>query len=308
MALIRHLGLEHHFNKAQPKRTKALYGLPLGNPHEQEEWWETPISSSAEFLAMDSLLTTQVPSNHPYPLLMEGSAVQLHSTQQTLIQTGYHGTASDRLKDILDNGFKQSVNVKCGKFGVYLEPENTRHLITTYVSYVSSLPSRPSHLIGSALVCHYNPRYTERPCPGSHQRVAKVGALMPVALVTHFLDGRQICDSNRKACYHIHRGEFEKANISLARWLQHKEEVKKKHQLKIEQDRENKRRKVSSSSSDQAGTGLESVTHQTGSSQVASREGDVPGVELPVHIVSRDPDTGCIQIETEGERPQIIMD
>ena len=84
--------------------------------------------------------------------------------------------------------------------------------------------------------------------------------------------------------------------------------MKLKNQLKIEQDRENKRRKVSSSSSDQAGTGLESVTHQTSSSQVAGREEDVPGVELPVHIVSRDPGTGCIQIETEGERPQVMMD
>ena len=77
---------------------------------------------------------------------------------------------------------------------------------------------------------------------------------------------------------------------------------------KIEFDRENKRRKVSSSSSDQGGTGLESVTHQTSSNQASSREETVPGVELPVHIVSRDPSTGCIQIETEGERPQVMMD
>ena len=181
-----------------------------------------------------------------------------------MIQVGYHGTASERLKDIVDNGFKQAVNIKCGKFGIYMEPENTRNLVVTYVSYCSSLPSRPSHLVGSALVCHYNPRYTERPCPGSHQRVCKVGAVMPVALVTHFLDGRKLCD-DRKAGYHIHRGQFEAAQISLERWFKHKEEVKAKHKRKVESDKENKRRKTSSSSSDQVGTGLESVTHQTGS-------------------------------------------
>ena len=131
---------------------------------------------------------------------------------------------------------------------------------------------------------------------------------MPVALVTHFLGGRKICDDNRKAEYQIHRGEFEAAQISLEKWLAHKEELKVKHKLKVESDKENKRRKMSSSSSDQGGTGLESATHQTSSDQASGREETVPGVELPVHIVSRDPGTGCIQIDSEGERPQVIMD
>ena len=56
------------------------------------------------------------------------------------------------------------------------------------------------------------------------------------------------------------------------------------------------------------GTGLESATHQTSSDQASGREKTVPEVELPVHIVSRDPGTGCIQIDSAGERPQVMMD
>ena len=240
---------------------------------------------------------------------MEGSATQLPNTDQSMLQVGYHGTASERLQDILDNGFKAGTNVKCQKFGIYVEPENTRQLITMYVSYCSSLPSKPGYLIGSALVCNFNPRYTERPCPGSHQRVVKTGAIMPVALVTHFLDGRQLCEESRKACYKIHRGEFDAAGISLEKGIKWKAEVKAKHRKKIESDNENKRRKVSSSSSSNPdGVGLESVTRQTISVQVQDADQEETETLPPVHIVSRDSEIGCIQIDTEGERPQVMTE
>ena len=132
---------------------------------------------------------------------------------------------------------------------------------------------------------------------------------MPVALVTHFLDGRKLCEDSRKACYKIHRGEFEAALISLDHWLQWKAEVKAKHQKKIVADNENKRRKVSSSSSSNPdGVGLESVTRQTISVQVQNADQEETEALPPVHIVSRDTETGCIQIDTEGERPQVMME
>ena len=132
---------------------------------------------------------------------------------------------------------------------------------------------------------------------------------MPVALVTHFLDGRKLCEESRKACYKIHRGEFEAAGISLDKWIQWKEDVKAKHRKKIESDNENKRRKVStSSSSNPDGVGQESATHPTGSVPVMDGEEDESERLPPVHIVSRDSDTGCIQIDTPGERPQVMME
>ena len=119
---------------------------------------------------------------------------------------------------------------------------------------------------------------------------------MPIALVTHFLDGRKLCDEGRKAYYKIHGGEFEAARISLDRWFQWKDEVKAKHKAKVEADNENKRRKLSSSSSsNQEGTWLERVTHQTSSIQVLDKEEEDSGIQPPVHIVSRDPDSECVQ-------------
>ena len=132
---------------------------------------------------------------------------------------------------------------------------------------------------------------------------------MPTALVVHFLDGRKLCEETRKAYYKIHSGEFEAASISLDKWIQWKAEVKAKHRKKVESDLEIKRRKVSSSSSSNPdGVGLESVTRQTISVQVQNADQEETEALPPVHIVSRDTETGCIQIDTEGERPQVMME
>ena len=69
-----------------------------------------------------------------------------------------------------------------------------------------------------------------------------------------------------------------------------------------------KRKVSSSSSSNPDGVGQESATHPNDFVQVQDEEGEETERLPPVHIVSSDSETGCIQIDTEGERPQVMME
>ena len=153
----------------------------VGGPHQDQpgfaDW-----SSKTRTLFEDYRAT--------YPLFMQASPVHLcnreghkataavtdparrHRVIVSGIQVGYHATAPDRLLEILDTGFEAGPNMCGDRAGVYFEPEATRKCVWCYMPFTHALPSRPHHLIGTALIVHVNPRFTRKNAPQGHQRIA----------------------------------------------------------------------------------------------------------------------------------------
>ena len=278
------MGIGDHFKDALPCRMNALYGPGQRSRSEKEhmndlqnyrgladEWWFVPITGGVikhleAMLKPESkenlmrahkhfaLLVQEDPWELRYDIMKQGrlskgdNPVELERQLTKFgeqIKVGYHATATNRLPQILKEGFAVGPNYCRDAQGIHSELRQHAECLKTYTTYTSKYcQSKPGYLIATILTSHLDLQFTTRTGAGSgnqrHQRVTKKGAIMPTGLIIHIIHPSRLRERSCGNLYRMPLEEFESRQINIQAWHDWKEaqRVKAEKQRLLDKTRE----------------------------------------------------------------------
>jgi hypothetical protein len=282
MCVLHELRVGHFFDNQILFHCEPIWG-PTAATDETvtDEWWQADTTKmNTSYLSAQTREAFQLARQHcPFTLEADpvhidpGTAAKRRQAEgvniaaskekdiSKYIVQGYHATARDRFKAVLEEGFESGPNVCEGKYGAYTEPHQSRACCREYAVYNDECSRRPGYVTVFTIIAHCNLTKSAPNRKGGHQRVYPKTAILPRSVIVHFVHSSKLMNDGRRGLYRVYRGVFDARGVDMAPWVarqqaralnldkqeakwQKQEEAGRKHELKfLEQERMHQRTK-----------------------------------------------------------------